>query len=39
MSDGWVIFGYAVTYGILAAYAARLLFRIRYLRRSLPPRP
>lgn len=39
MSEGWVIFGYLVTYGIIGAYALRLRLRIRSLRRSLPPRP
>ncbi len=38
MSDNWgyVIAGYAITGGTLAAYAVWLRYRLRRLRRALP---
>ena len=39
MGSGWVVFGYVVTYGAIGAYLGWMAFRIRSLRRSLPPKP
>ena len=38
MGNGWVVFGYVVTYGVIGAYMGWLILRIRSLRRDLPPR-
>lgn len=38
MGDGWVAFGYLVTYGGIAAYVVWMAVRIRALRRSDPGR-
>ena len=38
MDSGWVVFGYMVTYGGIAAYLGWMALRIRSLRNSLPPR-
>jgi len=32
---GWVVFGYAVLYGTLAAYVASIAYRLRQARRRL----
>ncbi len=37
MAGSWVLFGYLVTYGVLAIYAGHQASRIRRLRRRLPP--
>lgn len=38
MASGWVVFGYAVTYGGIAAYGLWMAFRFRALRNSDPRR-
>ncbi len=35
MGNGWVLFGYAMTYGTIAAYVALIVVRTRTLRRRL----
>ena len=37
MGDGWVIFGYAVTYAAIGLYVARLVIRTRSRYRAVPP--
>ncbi len=34
MGNGWVVFGYVVTYGGVAAYVIWMMLRVRTLRRS-----
>ncbi len=36
--EGWVLFGYSVTYGVLSAYVIRLVVRIGTLRRQAEER-
>lgn len=38
MKTGWIIFGYAASYGAIAAYVAWMVLRIRTLRRNLDNR-
>ncbi len=35
MSDGWVIFGYAVVYGFMVLYSLSLVMRTRRVRRRM----
>lgn len=35
MSDGWVIFGYAVVYGFMILYAISLVMRTQRVRRRM----
>ncbi len=37
MAGSWVLFGYLVAYAALAIYAGQQAYRIRQLRRRLPP--
>ena len=37
MGEGWVIFGYVVTYGTIAAYLVSIIARTRSLERRRRP--
>ena len=34
MDNGWVLFGYAVTYGAITLYAIRIVVRTRRMKRN-----
>ena len=38
MGNGWVVFGYVVTYGALGLYMVRLVIRARSLRLTAQPK-
>lgn len=38
MGNGWVVFGYVVTYGAIGLYVARLIIRGRSLRLTAQPK-
>ncbi len=39
MGDGWVVFAYTVTYGMIAGYAVWLIARYRGLQQRLRQEP